>query len=167
MIQSTDFIHISCTYLCMCIQAMVFPVVMYGCESWTIKKAKQQRIDTFKLWCWRRLLIVPWTARRSNQWIRKEISPEYSFEGLTLKLKLQYFDHLMWRANTLEKTGHIGKDPEAGKDQGRDIKRMTEHEIVGWHHQPNGLESEQTGRQLRTGTPSMLQSTGSQSVRQD
>ena len=83
---------------------MVFPLVMYGCESWTIKKAEHQRIDAFKLWCWRRLLRVPWTARRSNQSILKEISPEYSLEGLTLKLTFQYFDHLMWRADSLEKT---------------------------------------------------------------
>jgi len=83
---------------------MVFPVVMYGCESWTIKKAECRRIDTFELWCWRRLLRVPWTARRSHQFILKEISPEYSFEGLMLKLKLQYFGHLMRRTDSLEKT---------------------------------------------------------------
>ena len=83
---------------------MVFPVVMYGCESWTIMKAECQRIDAFELWCWRRLLRVPWTARRSNQSILKEISPDYSLEGLMLKLKLQYFGHLMQRANSLEKT---------------------------------------------------------------
>ena len=86
------------------VQAMVFPVVMYGCESWTIKKAEGQRIDAFELWCWRRLLRVPWTARRSNQSILKEISPEYLLEGLLLKLKLQYFGHLMWRADSFEKT---------------------------------------------------------------
>ena len=88
---------------------MVFPVVMYRCESWTIKKAKCQRIDAFELWCWRRLLRVPWTARRSNQSILKEINPEYSLEGLTLKLKLQYFDHLMQRADLLEQTLMLGK----------------------------------------------------------
>ena len=86
------------------LKAMVFPVVMYGCESWTIKKAEGQRIDAFELWCWRRLLRVPWTAGRSNQSILKEISPEYSLEGLMLKLKLQYFGHLMRRTNSLEKT---------------------------------------------------------------
>ena len=91
------------------VKAMVFPIVMYGCEIWTIKKAEHQRIDAFELWCWRRLLRVPWTARRSNQSILKEISPEYSLEGLMLKLKLQYFGHLMRRTN-------IGKDPNAGKD---------------------------------------------------
>ena len=86
------------------VKAMVFPVVMYGCESWTIKKAEHQRIDAFELWCWKRLSRVPWTARRSNQSILKEISPEYSMEGLMLKLKLQYFGHLMRRADSLEKT---------------------------------------------------------------
>ena len=91
------------------VKAMVFPAVMYGCQSWTIKKAECQRIDTFELWCWRRLLRVPWTARRSNQSILKEISPEYSFEGLMLKLKLQYFGHLMQRADSLEKTLMLGK----------------------------------------------------------
>ena len=88
---------------------MVFPVVMYRCESWTIKKAECQRIDAFELWCWRTLLRVPWTARRSNQPILKELSPEYSLEGLMLKLKLQYFGHLMWRTNWLEKTLRLGK----------------------------------------------------------
>ena len=88
---------------------MVLPVVMYGCESWTIKKAECWKIDAFELWCWRRLLRVPWTARRSNQSILKQISLEYSLEGLMLKLKLQYFGHLMWRANSLEKTLMLGK----------------------------------------------------------
>ena len=91
------------------VKAMVFPVVMNGCESWTIKKAEHRRIDVFELWCWRRLLRVPWTARRSNQSILKEISPEYSLEGLMLKLKLQYFGHLMQRADSLEKTLMLGK----------------------------------------------------------
>ena len=89
--------------------AMVFPVVMYGCESWTIKKTEHQRTDAFELWCWRRLLRVPWTARRSNPSILKEISPEYLLEGLMLELTLQYFGHLMWRANSLEKTLMLGK----------------------------------------------------------
>ena len=96
------------TKVCL-VKAMVFPVVMYGCESWTIKKAERQTIDAFELWCWRRLLRVPWTARRSNQSILKEISPEYSLEGLMLKLKLQYFGHLMQRADLLEKTLMLGK----------------------------------------------------------
>ena len=91
------------------VKAMVFPVVTYGCESWTIKKTEHQRIDAFELWCWRRLLRVPWTARRSNQSILKEISPECSLEGLMLKLKLQYFGHLMWRADSFEKTLMPGK----------------------------------------------------------
>ena len=91
------------------VEAMVFPVVVYGCESWTIKKAECRRIDAFELWCWRRLLKVPWTARRSNQSILKEINPEYSLEGLMLKLKLQYFGHLMWRADSSEKTLMLGK----------------------------------------------------------
>ena len=91
------------TKVCL-LKAMVFPVVMYGCESWTTKKAECQGIDTFELWCWRRLLRVPWTARRSNQTILKEISPEYSLEGLMVKLKFQYFGHLMWRTDSLEKT---------------------------------------------------------------
>ena len=91
------------------VKAMVFPVVMYGCESWTVKKAEHRRIDAFELWCWRRLLRVPWTARRSNQSILKEISPGCSLEGLMLKLKLQYFGHLMRRADSLEKTLMLGK----------------------------------------------------------
>ena len=91
------------------VKAMVFPVVMYGSESWTIKKAERRRIDAFELWCWRRLLRVPWTARRSNQSMLKEVSPGCSLEGLMLKLKLQYFGHLMWRADSLEKTLMLGK----------------------------------------------------------
>ena len=90
-------------------KAMVFPVVMYGCESWTVKKAERRRMDAFELWCWRRLLRVPWTARRSNQSILKEISPGFSLEGLMLKLKLQYFGHLMRRTDSLEKTLVLGK----------------------------------------------------------
>ena len=96
------------TKVCL-VKAMVFPVVMYGCESWAIKKAEHWRIDAFELWCWRRLLRVPWTARRSNQSIQKEIWPEYPLEGLMLKLKLQYFGHLMWGTDSLEKTLMLGK----------------------------------------------------------
>ena len=96
-------------------KAMVFPVVMYGCESWTIKKAEHRRIDAFELWCWRKLLRVPWAPRRSNQSILKEISPEYSLEGLVLKLKFQYFGHLMWRADSFEKTLMLEK--KAGKER--------------------------------------------------
>ena len=99
------------------VKAMVFPVVMYGCESWTIKKAECQRIDAFELWCWRRLLRVPWTARRSNQSILKKISPGCSLEGLMLKLKLQYFGHLMQRADSFEKTLMLGKI-EGGRKRG-------------------------------------------------
>ena len=110
------------------VKAMVFPVVMYGCESWTMKKAECQRIDTFELWCWRRLLRVPWTARRSNQSILKEISPRISLEGMMLKLKLQYFGHLIQRVESLEKIlilGGIG---------GLEQKGMTEDEMAGWYH---------------------------------
>ena len=102
--------------------AMVFPVVMYGCESWTIKKVEHQRIDAFELWCWRRLLRVPWTTRRSNQFILKEISPEYSLEGLILKLKLQYFCHLMWRTDSFEKTLML-KKIEGRRRRGRQRMR--------------------------------------------
>ena len=109
------------------VKAMVFPVVMYGCESWTIKKAEHRRIEAFELWCWRRLLRVPWTARRSNQSILKEISPGCSLEGLVLKLKLQYFGHLMRRADSFEKTLMLGKIDVGGEG-------MTEDEMVGWHH---------------------------------
>ena len=96
------------TKVCL-VKAMVFPIVMYGCESWTIKKAECWRIGTFELWCWRSLLRVPWTARRSNQSVLKEISPEYSLEALMLKLKFQYLGHLMWRTDSLEKTLMLGK----------------------------------------------------------
>ena len=110
------------------VKAMVFPVVMYGCESWTIKKTERRRIDDFKLSCWRRLLNGPCTPRGSNQSILKEISPEYSLERLMLKLKLQYFVHLMGRTDSLE------KDPDAGKDLRREEKGMTEAEMIGGHH---------------------------------
>ena len=101
------------------VNAMVFPVVMYGCESWTVKKAERQRIDAFELWCWRRLLRVPWTARRSNQSILKEISPGSSLEGLILKLKLQYFGHLMRRVDSLEKTLMLGGIGAGGEGDDR------------------------------------------------
>ena len=118
------------------VKAMVFLVVMYGCESWTIKKAEGQRIDAFELWCWRRLLRVPWTARRPNQPILKEICPECSLEGLMLKLKLQYFGHLMQRTNSLEKTLVLGKT-ESERRRG-----PTEDEMVGWYHHLDGHEFE-------------------------
>ena len=113
------------------VKAMVFPVVMYGCESWTIKKTEPWRIDAFELWCWRRFLRVPLTARRSNQSILKEISPEYSLEGQMLKD--QYFGHLIWRTDSLEKM----------KDWRQEEKGMTEDEIVGWHYWLNGYDFEQ------------------------
>ena len=106
------------------VKAMVSPVVMHGCENWTIKKAERRRIDAFELWCWRRLLRIPWTSRRSNKSILKEISPECSLEGLMLKLKLQYFGHLM-------KSWLFGKDPDAGKDWGQEEKGTAEDEMVG------------------------------------
>ena len=118
------------TKVCL-VKAMVFPVIMYGCESWTVKKAERQKIDAFELWCWRRLLRVPWTVRRSNQSILKEISPGCSLEGLMLKLKLQYFGHLMRRADSLEKTLMLG-------GIGGRRRRTTEDETAGWHHQLDG-----------------------------
>ena len=118
------------------VKAMVFPVVMYGCESWTVKRAECRRIDAFELWCWRRPLRVPWTARRSNQSVLREISPGCSLEGMMLKLKLQYFGHLMRRFDSLERTlmlGGIG---------GQEEKGTTEDEMAGWHHRLNGHEFE-------------------------
>ena len=114
------------------VKAMVFPVVMYGCESWNVKKAERWRIDAFELWCWRRLLRVPWTARRSKQSILKEISPGFSLERLMLKLKLQYFGHLMRRADSFEKTLRMERLKEGGEGD----------EMVGWHHQLNRHEYE-------------------------
>jgi len=142
------------------IKAMVFPVVMYGCESWSIKKAKHQRTDAFELWCWRRLLKVPWTARRSNQSILKEISPEYSLEGLMLKLKLQYFGHLMQRIDSLEKTLMLGKI------EGR---RRSEQRIRWWMASPTQWTCiwVGSGSWWWTGEPGVLQSMGSQRIRHD
>ena len=117
------------------VKAMVFPVVMYVCESWTVKKAEHQRIDALQLWCWRRLLRVPWTARRSSQSILKEINPGISLEGMMLKLKLQYFGHLMRRVDSLEKT-------DAGRDLGQEEKGKTKDEMAGWHHGLDGREPE-------------------------
>ena len=109
------------------VKAVVLPVVMYECESWTVKKAEHRRIDAFELWCWKRHLRVPWTARRSNQSILKGISPGISLEGMMLKLKLQYFGHLMQRVDSLEKT-------DAGRDWGQEEKGTTEDEMAGWYH---------------------------------
>ena len=122
------------TKVCL-IKAMVFPVVMYRCESWTIKKAEHRRIDAFELWCWRRHLRVPWTARRSNQSILKETSPDCSLEGLMMKLKPQYFGHLMQSTDSLEKAQMLGKI-EGGR------RTATEDEMVGWHHCLDGHEFE-------------------------
>ena len=143
------------------VKAMVFPVVRYGCESWTIKKAERQRIDAFELWCWIRLLRVPWTARRSNQSILKEISPEYSLEGLMLKLKLQYFGHLMWRTDSMEKTLMMGKI-EGGRR--RDDKRWD-----GWMASPTRWTWVWASSRSWwwTGKPGVLQSIGLQRVRHD
>ena len=118
------------------VKAVVFPVVIYGCESWIVKKAEHQRIDAFELWCWRKLLRVLWTARRSKQSILKEISPEYSLEGLMLQLKLQYFGHLMRRVDSLEKVLMLGGI------WGQEEKGMTEDEMAGWHHRLDGHEFE-------------------------
>ena len=114
-----------------------FPVVIYGCKSWTIKTTECWRIDAFEIWCWRRLLRVPCTARRSNQSILKEISPKYSLGGLMLKLKFQFFGHLMWRVDPLEKTLLLGNI------EGRRRRGTTEDEMFGWHHQLHGHEFEQ------------------------
>ena len=137
------------------VKAMVFPVVMYGYESWTIKKAECWRIDAFELWCWRRLLRVPWTARRYNQSILKEISPEYSLEGLMLNLKLQYFGHLMWRTDSLEKTLILGKI-EARRRRGRQRMR--------WLDGITDSVWVSSGSWWWTGTPGVLQSMGLQRV---
>ena len=118
------------------VKAMVFPVVMHGCENWTVKKAKCRRVDAFELWCWTRLLRVPWTARRSNVSILKEISPGCSLEGLMLKPKLQYFGHA--------KSWLIGKDSDAGRDWEQEEKGTTEDEMAGWHHWLDGHEFEWT-----------------------
>ena len=126
------------TKVCL-VKAMVFLVVMYGRESWTIKKAEGRRIDDSELWCWRRLLRAPWTTRRSNQSILKEISPEYSLEGLMLKLKLQYFGHLMWRVDSLEKTLMLG-GIRGRRRRGQQRKRW----LVGRHHRLDGCEFEWT-----------------------
>ena len=143
------------------VKAMAFPVIMYGCESWTIKKAEHQRINAFELWCWRRLLRVPWTARRSNQSIQKEISPGCSLEGLMLNLQPQNFGHLMWRAKSLEKTLMLGKLKAGGEgdDRGWDcwMASPTQWTLVG----------ASSRRWWRMAKPGTLQSIRSQRVRWD
>ena len=146
------------------VKAMIFPVVMCGCESWSIKKAEHQRIDAFELWCWRRLLRVPWTARRPNQSILKEISPEYSLEGLMLKLKFQYFGHWMWKTDSLEKTLIMGKIEgrrRRGRQRMRDLDGITDSVVMGlsklwelvierdaWHPAVHGVSESHTTDQL-------------------
>ena len=142
------------------VKAMVFPVVMYGCESWIIKKAEHRRTDVFELWCWRRLLRVPWTAKRSNQSIPMEISPEYSLEGLMLKLKLHYFGHLMWRTDSLEKTLMLGKIE--GRRRGRQRMRWLDG-ITTWRT----WVWVNSGSWWWTGRPGVLRFMGSQRVRHD
>ena len=144
------------------VKAVVFPVVMYGCESWTVKKVECWRIDAFELYCWRRLLRVPWTARRSNQSILKEISPGCSLEGLMLKLKLQYFEHEPSHA----KSWLTGKDPDAGRDWGQE-KETTEDEMARWHHRL-GHDFWVNSRSLRwTGRPHVWRFMGLQRVGHD
>ena len=143
------------------VKAMVFPVVTYGCENWSIKKAEHWRVDAFELWCWRRLLTVPWTARRSNQSILKDISPEYSLEWLMLKLKFQYFGHPIRRSDSLEKTLMLGKI------EGR--RRRDDRGWDGWMISPTQWTQvwANYGRQWRTGKPGMLQCLGFQRIKHD
>ena len=158
ILKSRDITLLTKVYL---VKAMVFPVVMYGCESWMIKEPECQRIDAFEPWCWRRSLRVPWTAQRSNQSILKEINSEYSLEGLMLKLKFQYFSHLMWKANSLEKPLMLGKieGRRKGDNRGWDGWMASSIQWTGvWVN---------SGRWWRTGKPGMLQFKGSLRARHD
>ena len=150
---------VSFFWLLLLVKAMVFPIVIYGCESWTMKKA-ECRIDAFKLWRWRRLLRVPWTIRRSNQSTLKEINPEYSLEGLLLKLKLQYFGHLMRRADSLEKT-------DAGKDWRQEKKGQQRMRWLDGTTNSMNMSLNKLRRYWRTGKPSVPQFMGSQRVGHD
>ena len=143
------------------VKAIVFPMVMYGCESWTVKKAECWRIDVFALWCWRRLLRVPWTAKRSNQSILKDTSPEYSLEGLTLRLKFQYFGQLMQRVDSLEKTLMLGKV------EGRRRRGWQKWRWLDGITDSKDMSLRSSGRCWRTGKPGVLQSMGSQRVGHD
>ena len=142
------------------VKAMIFPVVIYGCESWTVMKAECQRIDTIELWCWRRFLRVPWTARRSNQSILKEISPGFSLERMMLKLVL-----VLWPPHA--NSWLIGKDSDAGRDWGKEEEGTTEDKMAGWHHQLDGRVWVNFGRWWWTGRPGMLWFMGSQRVGHD
>ena len=157
LFESRDVTLLTKVYI---VKAMVFPVVMYGCESWTIKKAEHQRTDAFKLWFWRRLLRVPWTAKRSNQSILREIKREYSFEGLMLKLKLQYLGHLIRTNSSLEKSLMLGKTE--GRSRGHQRMRWLDGIIEAMNMNLGKL-----WEIVRTGRPGMLQSMGSQRVRHD
>ena len=143
------------------VKVMVFPVVMYGCESWIIKKAESKRIDSFELWCWRRLLRVPWTAKRSNQSVLKKISPEYSLEGLMLKLKFQYFGHLMQKTDSFEKTLMLGKI-EGRRRRGQQRKRWLDGITDSMD-----MSLINSGSWQWTGKPGVLQFMGLQRVRHD
>ena len=158
ILKSRDIILLTKVHL---VKAMIFPVVMFWCESWTIKKAEHWRIDVFELWCWRRLLRVPWAARRSNQSLLKEISPEYSLEGLMLKLKLQYFGYLMWRTDSFEKTLMLGKI------QGRRSRGWQRIRWLDDITDSMDMSLSRLQELVMAGKPGMLQSMGLQRVGHD